>query len=371
MTIKVKQNLVSSSKYSIKCPHSMDAEYITFHNTANDASAENEISYMLNNNNQVSYHFAVDDKEVIQGVPVNRNAWHCGDGNGNGNRKSIGVEVCYSKSGGEKYEKAEKNAIQLIAQLLHERNWGIDRVKRHQEWSGKYCPHRVLAEGRWDEVLDRISAALKALKGEIKESIKVVEPVQEEVKSVITKTPSKATDESYVGKRVESIYKGSEGLNFYSKASWDKKYKVGTVAYGVGFPTIVDKVKVDGSDMYKVKNSKGTVYYITAASEYVKVEGETTKKTTTAKTEVKKTTTSSNPSTIKSVGKIKIVGVSAAAIIMDKADRNNSKNVGTIAKGKTIAISGSVKGKNNDKGYWEVIYNSKRCYISGQYGEKI
>ena len=288
MTIKVKQNLVSSSKYSIKCPYSMDAEFITFHNTANNASAENEISYMLSNNNQVSYHYAVDDKEVIQGVPVNRNAWHCGDGNGNGNRKSIGVEVCYSKSGGEKYKKAEENAIQLIAQLLYERNWGIDRVKRHQEWSGKYCPHRVLAEGRWDEVLDRISAELKALKGETKEAIKVVEPVKEEVKSVITKTPSKATDESYVGKRVESIYKGSEGLNFYSKASWDKKHKVGTVAYGVGFPTIVDKVKVDGSDMYKVKNSKGTVYYITASSDYVKVEGETAKKTTSAKTETKK-----------------------------------------------------------------------------------
>ncbi|QAT64738.1 LysM peptidoglycan-binding domain-containing protein [Bacillus glycinifermentans] len=167
MAITVKKNLVPSSKYSVKCPYSMDAKYITFHNTANDASAANEIAYMIRNNNEVSYHFAVDDKEVVQGLPTNRNAWHCGDGNGvnSGNRTSIGVEVCYSKSGGAKYKAAEKLAIKFIAQLLKERGWGVDRVKKHQDWSGKYCPHRVLDEGRWDEVKAAIAAELKALGG--------------------------------------------------------------------------------------------------------------------------------------------------------------------------------------------------------------
>ncbi|MGM7720478.1 peptidoglycan recognition protein family protein [Metabacillus sp. Hm71] len=166
MTIEVKQNLVSSSKYSIKCPYSMDAEYITYHNTANDASAENEVKYMNSNNNSVSYHFAVDDKEVIQAVPTNRIAWHCGDGGkGKGNRKSIGVEVCYSRSGGERFKKAEALAHKFIAQLLHERGWGTDRVKQHNFWSGKNCPHRVRAEGRWNEVIAEIQAELNKLKG--------------------------------------------------------------------------------------------------------------------------------------------------------------------------------------------------------------
>ncbi|QII48161.1 N-acetylmuramoyl-L-alanine amidase family protein [Bacillus paralicheniformis] len=165
MAISVKKNLVASSKYSVKCPYSMEAKYITFHNTANDASAANEIAYMIRNNNQVSYHFAVDDKEVVQGLPTNRNAWHCGDGNGPGNRSSIGVEVCYSKSGGAKYKAAEKLAIKFIAQLLKEHGWGVDRVKKHQDWSGKYCPHRVLDEGRWDAVKAAIAAELKALGG--------------------------------------------------------------------------------------------------------------------------------------------------------------------------------------------------------------
>ena len=78
--VNVKQNLVDSSKYSIKCPYEMNAEFIVVHNTANDASADNEISYMKSNNNKVSYHYAVDDVEIVQGIPENRNAWHAGDG---------------------------------------------------------------------------------------------------------------------------------------------------------------------------------------------------------------------------------------------------------------------------------------------------
>lgn len=125
MAIPVIQNLVAASKYPIKAPYSMNAEYITVHNTYNDAPAKNEINYMIGNNNEVSFHFAVDDIEVIQGIPVNRNAWHCGDGGGNGNRKSIGVEICYSLSGGPRYEKAESLAIKFVAQLLRERGWEL------------------------------------------------------------------------------------------------------------------------------------------------------------------------------------------------------------------------------------------------------
>ncbi|MCY8085861.1 N-acetylmuramoyl-L-alanine amidase [Bacillus inaquosorum] len=166
MAIKVVKNLVSKSKYGLKCPNPMKAEYITIHNTANDASAANEISYMKSNSSSTSFHFAVDDKQVIQGIPTNRNAWHTGDGtNGTGNRKSIGVEICYSKSGGARYKAAEKLAIKFVAQLLKERGWGVDRVRKHQDWNGKYCPHRILDEGRWSEVKAAIDAELKAIGG--------------------------------------------------------------------------------------------------------------------------------------------------------------------------------------------------------------
>lgn len=163
--MKIIKNLVPENKYNIKCPYEMKAEYITVHNTANDATARNEVAYMTNNNYEISYHFAVDDKEVVQSLPLDRNGWHAGDGNGTGNRKSIGIEICYSKSGGNKFIKAEQNAVELIVHLLKERGWGIDRVKKHQDWSGKYCPHRTLDMG-WDRFIKMIETALNEAKNE-------------------------------------------------------------------------------------------------------------------------------------------------------------------------------------------------------------
>ncbi len=163
--MEVIRNLVLPGKYSIKCPYTMTPEFIVVHNTANDASAANEVAYMIRNDNKVSFHYAVDDKEIVQGIPENRNAWHAGDGaNGQGNRKGIGIEICYSKSGGKRFEEAEKLAAKFTAYKLYEKGWGIDKVKKHQDFSGKYCPHRTLDMG-WQRFLDMVQSELNALKG--------------------------------------------------------------------------------------------------------------------------------------------------------------------------------------------------------------
>uniref|UniRef100_UPI00406C424F peptidoglycan recognition protein family protein n=1 Tax=Metasolibacillus sp. FSL K6-0083 TaxID=2921416 RepID=UPI00406C424F len=163
MSYVFKQSLLPINKYSLKSPFPMTANYITVHNTANDASAYNEVIYHNRNDNQISYHVAIDDREVIQCLPFNRNAWHCGDGQGDGNRKSIGIEICYSKSGGARYEAAEENAVHYIATLLKQFGWGVERIKKHQDWSGKYCPHRILDENRWESFKGRVQSALDAL----------------------------------------------------------------------------------------------------------------------------------------------------------------------------------------------------------------
>ncbi|WP_142342796.1 peptidoglycan recognition protein family protein [Bacillus wiedmannii] len=155
--MEIRKNLVASSKYGTKCPYTMNPEFITVHNTYNDATAENEVAYMISNDNQVSFHIAVDDKEAVQGIPLERNAWHCGDGNGN--RKSIGVEICYSLSGGNRYYKAEDNAAIVVTQLIKQYNIPISKVRTHQSWSGKYCPHRMLAEGRWNSFIEKVQNA--------------------------------------------------------------------------------------------------------------------------------------------------------------------------------------------------------------------
>lgn len=174
----IKQNLVAQDNYSIKCPHSMTAEFIVVHNTANDATAENEVAYMIGNKNQVSFHYAVDDQEVVQGLPIDRNAWACGDGaNGTGNRKGIQVEICYSKSGGTRFDQAEKNAAHFIATLLRERQWGIEKVKKHQDFRNKYCPHRTLDKG-WNGFLQMIKSYLNDIPITSSSGFKVGEKVR-------------------------------------------------------------------------------------------------------------------------------------------------------------------------------------------------
>ena len=158
--MKIVKQIVPENKYEVKCPYTMKPTRIVVHNTANDATARNEIAYMTRNNYETSFHYAVDDKEVVQGIEENRNAWHSGDGgNGKGNREGIAIEICYSKSGGDRFIKAEQNAVDLIVDILKRYNWGIDKVTKHQDYSKKYCPHRTLDMG-WDRFIKMIEAKL-------------------------------------------------------------------------------------------------------------------------------------------------------------------------------------------------------------------
>lgn len=166
MSYTFKQNLVSSSKYSVKCPYALTPQYITVHDTANSAPAKNEISYMISNSNQTSFHIAVDETEAIQGLPLNRNAWACGDGaSGSGNRKSISVEICRpTNTNRTLYDQAEENAVYVVARLLYKFGLGIDKLRKHQDWSGKKCPNVILSENRWESFKDRVRWVLEEIK---------------------------------------------------------------------------------------------------------------------------------------------------------------------------------------------------------------
>lgn len=164
MALTIKKIAMPQDKYVIKCPYTMSPTRLVIHNTANDASALNEVKYMQSNNNQVSFHFAVDDKQAVQGVEMWRNAWHAGDGaNGKGNREGIAIEICYSKSGGAKFDKAEENAAELAAKLLIDFGWGLDKVTKHQDYSPwKNCPHRTLDRG-WDRFIKMVETKRNAM----------------------------------------------------------------------------------------------------------------------------------------------------------------------------------------------------------------
>jgi len=59
--------------------------YIAIHATANDASAENEMSYARTrtDNAKTSAHYYVDSDSIVQGIDTKYQAWHAGSATGN------------------------------------------------------------------------------------------------------------------------------------------------------------------------------------------------------------------------------------------------------------------------------------------------
>ncbi|ODB74125.1 N-acetylmuramoyl-L-alanine amidase [Bacillus velezensis] len=138
--------------------YTMNPAYITVHNTANTekgANAAMHARYVKNPGTATSWHFTVDEKEVYQHLPLNENGWHAGDGNGPGNRTSIGIEICENSDGD--FAKAVANAQWLIKKLMKEQGISLSNVVPHKHWSGKQCPHKLL--DRWDSFKANISGA--------------------------------------------------------------------------------------------------------------------------------------------------------------------------------------------------------------------
>lgn len=69
---------LAANRYARKATYSMVPIGITIHETDNNAPARNEIAYMQRNDNWTSFHYAVDEKEVVQGLPLDRAGWHAG-----------------------------------------------------------------------------------------------------------------------------------------------------------------------------------------------------------------------------------------------------------------------------------------------------
>ena len=118
---------------------------IVVHNTANVASAYNEVRWLSNitNTSSTSFHFAVDDVEVYQAISTDKAAYHAG--NYEINLNSIGIEIAKSKLLDEKIKNtAIDNAVLLIKLLMNHFNIEISNIITHQDASGKKCPHDII-----------------------------------------------------------------------------------------------------------------------------------------------------------------------------------------------------------------------------------
>ena len=141
-------------------------KYITIHNTGNPdkgAGAKNHAAYAKSDgaaNVPVSWHYTVDEQVIYQHLPDKEDAYHAGDGGGNGNRQSIGIEICMNSDGD--LRGATDNAAWLTAQLCKKYGIPAENIVQHNRWSGKDCP-KMLRSGKpydWNTFISKVKKEL-------------------------------------------------------------------------------------------------------------------------------------------------------------------------------------------------------------------
>ena len=144
-------------------------KYITIHETGNKnkgANALNHANY-INNGSSATWHYTVDDKQVIQHYEDNVQCWHSGDGRGDGNLNSIGIEMCINSDGD--FNKTITNTIELVHYLMNKHNIPITNVVQHNYWSGKNCPANIRS-GKpitWNTFINRIKTSNKPVNNDV------------------------------------------------------------------------------------------------------------------------------------------------------------------------------------------------------------
>lgn len=139
---------------------------ITIHNSNNPSStARNERNWLSNEANAAreSFHIVIDEKVAIEAIPLNEIAWHIETRVNKGNQSSIAIVICESGD----YEQTLGHASQLVAHMLYEREWEIDRLRRHYDWNGRNCPRKMNADGSWsgwDDFVAVVEEKLSQLK---------------------------------------------------------------------------------------------------------------------------------------------------------------------------------------------------------------
>jgi N-acetylmuramoyl-L-alanine amidase/Ni/Co efflux regulator RcnB len=176
------------------------------------------------------------------------------------------------------------------------------------------------------------------------------------------------------GERVESIYQGSEGLNFYDGPRWDNPS--GTFGYGEGW-IIDNKYLVDGSPQYRVQNSNGDLYYITASPKYVSVGG-TSSSSSGSSSGSSSTFTVGGKATIKNSAKTYATGESIPSrykgktytIQQVKSDRVLLKELYSWVRKSDLVGGGSSGGSSSSSSYsvgdTVKIKSSARTYATGE-----
>ncbi|HNZ50185.1 MAG TPA: Ig-like domain-containing protein [Bacilli bacterium] len=140
---------------------------IIYHDTGNNnvgANADMHAKYIVGSANFNTYrarswHYTVDDKEVIQHLPDNEVAWQ-GDTE-LAYSTTIGVETCVD-FGSDLYTTWHRTA-KLMAWLMQKHNLKITNIKQHYDYSQKECPQTLRRNNLYPNAIELIKAEYEVL----------------------------------------------------------------------------------------------------------------------------------------------------------------------------------------------------------------
>lgn len=122
----------------------MEVKGITIHNTGNGKSARELYELLFLQQKLNICHYLVDENEVINTFPIDKETYHTGRGYDKGNMSTISIEICKSTCDNEVYLKAQKRAVKLIKKLMKEFKLSNDDIYFHSDFNNIKCPHRIL-----------------------------------------------------------------------------------------------------------------------------------------------------------------------------------------------------------------------------------
>lgn len=159
----MKINYKESHRDNFIAKRTSAVKYIVMHYTGNKGdTAKNNADYFARESVGVSAHYFVDEREIWQSVKDSASAQHCGgkrqSNNGGSffgvcmNNNSIGVEICMLDKKGRVRNGSIDNAAELVRYLMQRYNVPSDRVIRHYDVTGKYCPGPMVdSETLWQQ----------------------------------------------------------------------------------------------------------------------------------------------------------------------------------------------------------------------------
>lgn len=167
---------------------------VTIHETGNTnkgANAEGHRQYyhsLANGNggSSIGYHYFVDDTQAFLMHPFDEIAWTCGDGSGDGNMKTVSIEICVNSDGN--FNTARANGAYVAAVALKKMGFkkvvavtGSDgqgnksnaNLFQHRSWMVKNCPENIRNRGLWNDFVKTTQTELNKLWGDTSNSSNV------------------------------------------------------------------------------------------------------------------------------------------------------------------------------------------------------